>query len=80
MKSEDTISIRVVHAASAERVFDAWLDTHKAGTFLFATATGQIVRCDIDPRVGGGFTVVAEALGELPIGVWTSVCGTNLFG
>jgi len=66
MKPEDTVNLRVTHrfAASAERVFDAWLDPSKVCKFLFATATGQIVRADIDARVGGGFTIVDRRNGE----------------
>lgn len=66
MKPEDTVSVRVTHRffASAERVYDAWLDPSKACKFLFATATGQIVRTDIDARVGGGFTIVDRRNGE----------------
>jgi uncharacterized protein YndB with AHSA1/START domain len=44
--------------ASPERVFDAWLDPQVARLFLFATADGEMVRAEIDPRVGGGFTFV----------------------
>jgi uncharacterized protein YndB with AHSA1/START domain len=45
-------------AASPARLFDAWLDPVQASNFLFATPEGEIVRCDIDPRVGGKFYIV----------------------
>jgi uncharacterized protein YndB with AHSA1/START domain len=38
-----------------ERVYDVWLDPAQARKFFFATATGQIVRAELDPRVGGKF-------------------------
>ena len=51
------IVIRVTRRfdASPERVFDAWLDAEKARRFLFATSTGQMVRAEIEPHVGGTF-------------------------
>ena len=51
-------------AASADRVYDAWLDPAKMRTFLFATATGEIVRCDVDARVGGSYAIVDRRDGE----------------
>lgn len=66
MKDRDIVSVRVQHrfSASAERVYDAWLDPEKASKFYFATATGFIVRCEIDARVGGRFTLVDRRDGE----------------
>jgi uncharacterized protein YndB with AHSA1/START domain len=54
------LTVRVARRFSAppERVFDAFLDPAQARRFLFATATGQIVGADIDPRVGGSFCFV----------------------
>ncbi len=58
MITETTSRVVVTHryAASPERVFDAFLDVQTARRFLFATATGEMITAEIEPRVGGGFT------------------------
>ena len=55
----DPVIVRVTHRYNlpAERVFDAWLNPAQAGRFLFTTRTGNILYCEIDPCVGGSFTV-----------------------
>lgn len=58
--------VKVKHrfSASAERVYDAWLDPEKAQQFLYTTATSTVVRCDIDARVGGKYAIVDRRHGE----------------
>jgi uncharacterized protein YndB with AHSA1/START domain len=47
-----------------ERLYDAFLDPAQARRFLFATAAGEMVRADIDARVGGHFTLTDRRDGE----------------
>lgn len=63
---KETIAFSVTHRyqASAERVFDAWLDPEVAQQFMFATETGEIVRAEIEPRVGGKFVMTDRRNGE----------------
>ncbi len=51
--------------APPETVFDAWLDEKAVGQWLFATPDGVMERVEIDPRVGGGFTIVERRGGDL---------------
>jgi len=55
----DPVIVRVTYRYNvpATKVFDAWLTPAQAGRFLFATRTGNILQCEIEPEVGGGFTV-----------------------
>ena len=53
------VTVRVTHRynVAIDKVFDAWLSPAQAARFLFATRTGNILHCDINPVVGGGFVV-----------------------
>ena len=55
-----SVTVRVSRRfdASAERVFDAWLDPATLGRWLYATQGGQMLRVDVDPRVGGAYAIV----------------------
>jgi uncharacterized protein YndB with AHSA1/START domain len=59
MKPTTPVKVQVSHhfAASADRVFDAWLGPESVGQWLFATPTGEMVRVELDPRVGGSWII-----------------------
>ena len=65
MKAETTPVARVTRrlAAPPERAFDAWLDP-KLVERWFAPGLGAMVRVEIDPRVGGGFSFVQRRMGD----------------
>ena len=58
MSEPTVVTVEREIAAPPERLFDAWLDPALAKQFLFATPDGEIVRCDIDARIGGRFLIV----------------------
>ena len=62
----ETITLSVTHRyrASAERVYDAWLDLETVKQFMFSTETGEIVRAELDPIVGGTFVLTDRRDGE----------------
>lgn len=59
-----TVVVKRTFDAPAERVFDAWLDPANIGQWLFRTPTGELVKCELDPRAGGKFALT-EKRGEL---------------
>jgi uncharacterized protein YndB with AHSA1/START domain len=54
---EYTVTVRREIEATAEELFDAWLDQESLGQW-FKAGTATETRAEIDPRVGGGFRIV----------------------
>lgn len=53
--------------ASPERVFDAWLVPRMLGQWMFGPRVRQenVVRLDVDPRIGGSFSLKVERNGQI---------------
>jgi uncharacterized protein YndB with AHSA1/START domain len=58
------VTVKHRFSAPAEHVYDAWLDPAKVRRFLYTTATGEIVRAEIDAKVGGKFAIIDRRNGE----------------
>jgi uncharacterized protein YndB with AHSA1/START domain len=62
------VSVRVTRRidATPERVFDAWLDPQMIGRWMFGPALREeeVVRIELDARVGGAFSFVVRRQGK----------------
>jgi len=57
VSEEYSVTVRREIAASAEDLFDAWLDPQSLGSWLRPSSVRE-TRAETDPRVGGTFRVV----------------------
>lgn len=69
MNSDLSIEVRATRyfEASPERVFDAWLVPRTLGQWMFGPRVREenVVRLDVDPRVGGRFSLKVERNGQI---------------
>ena len=63
MSGEYELTVRREIPASADALFDAWLDAESLGTWLRPDGT-QGTRAETDPREGGEFRIVMDRDGE----------------
>ena len=52
-----TVTASRSYTSPPEQVFEAWLDPAIARQWLFHTPDGEMITAEIDPRVGGSFTL-----------------------
>ncbi len=62
MQQRERVAVKVSRRfnATAERIFDSWLDPQRARHFLFTRPGQVVVRAEIDARVGGSFLFIAR--------------------
>jgi uncharacterized protein YndB with AHSA1/START domain len=69
MSQIPSLQVRVTRYLEAppERVFDAWLVPRTLGQWMFGPRVRDesVVRLDVDPRVGGRFSLKVERKGEI---------------
>ncbi len=69
MQADNTIQVRLSRRfpMPCERVFDAWLVPRILGQWMFGPRVRDenVVRLQVDPRVGGRFSLQVERGGEL---------------
>jgi len=68
MNTEPNVKVHVTRhfSAAPERVFDAWLDPVMIGRWMFGPALREeeVLRIDVDARVGGSFSFLVRRRGE----------------
>lgn len=63
-KQTDYVTVIHHYTFSSEVVFDAFLHAKTAAKFMFRTPTGEMVKAEVDPRVGGQYVFVDRRAGE----------------
>lgn len=63
-KTTDYVTVIHHYQFSSADVFDAFLNKETAAKFMFRTPTGEVVRAEVDPRVGGQYVFVDRRAGE----------------
>jgi uncharacterized protein YndB with AHSA1/START domain len=66
MSDEPIARVLVTHRfrAAPERVFDAWLAPASISQWMSSPGPGEIVRVEVDARVGGRFSFVVRRAGQ----------------
>ena len=66
MSKPTIVQVMRAYSASAERVFDAWLDPDMIGQFMFGPhlREEEVVHLRTEPRVGGTFSFLVKRQGQ----------------